>query len=73
VKNKPWVEHKTALTPAEMLRVAVAVLVDGIDQHRVAALYGVNVGRVNKCVKVIEAAIETLLTHPNGDDNGEVV
>jgi hypothetical protein len=51
-------EHKTTLTPAEKLRVAVAVLVDGIDQHKVAALMGVNQGRVGEAVAAVRKAIE---------------
>jgi len=57
--SKPsYVEHKTALTPAEKLRVAVAVLVDGVDQHKVAALMGVNQGRVNELVSAIRRVLE---------------
>lgn len=51
-------DHKTALTPAEKLRVAVAVLVDGFDQHKVAALMGVNPGRVAEAVVAVRNAIE---------------
>ena len=51
-------EHKTALTPTEKLRVAVAVLIDGFDQHKVAALMGVNPGRVNEAVMAVKRAIE---------------
>jgi hypothetical protein len=58
VKDKPYVEHKAALTPAEKLRVAVAVLVDGFDQHKVAALMGVNMGRVNEAVVAVRQAID---------------
>jgi hypothetical protein len=49
-------EHKTSLTPAEQLRVAVAVIVDGIDQHKVAALMGVNPGRVANAVTTARKA-----------------
>ena len=58
MKDKPYVEHKAALTPAEKLRVAVAVLVDGFDQHKVAALMGVNMGRVNEAVVAVRQAID---------------
>lgn len=58
MKDKPYVERKASLTPAEKLRVAVAVLVDGFDQHRVAALMGVNPGRVNEAVVAVRDAIE---------------
>jgi hypothetical protein len=63
MKDKPYLEHRTTLTPAERLRVAVAVLVDGFDQHRVAALMGVNPGRVNEAVVAVRKAIE----HENGE------
>jgi hypothetical protein len=58
MKDKPCAEHKTSLTPAEKLRVAVAVLLDGVDQHRVAALLGVNQGRVNEAVAAVRQAID---------------
>jgi hypothetical protein len=51
-------EHKSALTPGEKLRVAVAVLLDGFDQHKVAALMGVNPGRVNEAVMAVRKAID---------------
>ena len=43
---------KTRLSPEEKLRCCVAVLLDGIDQHRVAGLMGVNLGRVNEAVQL---------------------
>jgi len=49
-------DRQTALTPAQKLRVAVAVLLEGMDQHRVAALMGVNPARVNVACKAIAAA-----------------
>ena len=58
MRDKPYVEHRTALTPAEKLRVAVAVLVDGFDQHKVAALMGVNAGRVAEAVVAVRQAID---------------
>jgi plasmid maintenance system antidote protein VapI len=58
VKSTLYEEHKTALTPGEKLRVAVAVLLDGFDQHRVAALMGVNPGRVNEAVMAVRKAID---------------
>ena len=42
--------YRTALSPAEKLRVAVAVLVEGVPQHVIAALMGVNPGRVAEAV-----------------------
>lgn len=56
--NGPYFEPKAALTPAEKLRVAVAVLVEGWDQHRVAALMGVNPGRINEAVMAVRKAID---------------
>jgi hypothetical protein len=58
MKSNPYEEHKTALTPPEKLRVAVAVLLDGVDQHKVAALMGVNPGRVAEAVAAVRKAIE---------------
>jgi hypothetical protein len=56
-------ERKTALTPGEKLRVAVAVLLDGFDQHKVAALMGVNPGRVNEAVMAVRKAIDPEWEH----------
>jgi len=53
-----YADHKTSLTPAEKLRVAVAVLVDEVDQHKVAALMGVNPGRVGEIVSKIRRVLE---------------
>jgi DNA-directed RNA polymerase specialized sigma24 family protein len=58
MKDNPYLEPKAALTPAEKLRVAVAVLIEGFDQHRVAALMGVNLGRVNEAVTAVRQAID---------------
>ena len=58
MKSNPYETHKTALTPAEKLRVAVAVLVDCFDQHKVAALMGVNPGRVAEAIAAVRKAIE---------------
>jgi hypothetical protein len=62
---KNYAERKTALTPQEKLRVVVAVLVDGIDQHKVASLMGVNPGRVNEIVVMVRNLLEKR-------DNGEI-
>lgn len=48
MKTKP--PNKTALTPEEKLMACVAVLIYGIDQHVVAALQQINIGRVNEAV-----------------------
>jgi transposase len=48
---------KTHLTPDEKLRAAYAHLINGVDQHVIASLFGVNAGRVNEAIMVIRAAI----------------
>ena len=58
MKSTLYEEHKTTLTPGERLRVAVAVLLDGMDQHKVAAMMGVNPGRVNEAVMAVRRAID---------------
>lgn len=45
------------LTPEQMLRVATAHIIGKVDQHTLAALMGVNQGRINEAVKAIEWAI----------------
>jgi DNA-binding transcriptional regulator YdaS (Cro superfamily) len=57
-KSTTYEEYRTALLPGEKLRVAVAVLLDGFDQHKVAALMGVNPGRVNEAVQAVRRAID---------------
>jgi hypothetical protein len=44
------------LTPEQKLRVCVAVLCDNVEQHVVANLLGVNLGRVNESVQIGRAA-----------------
>jgi hypothetical protein len=56
---KPFEETKTTLTPSEKVRVAVAVLIDGWDQQRVATLMGVPLDRVVEAVSAVKAAAET--------------
>jgi transposase len=67
---KDYTERKTALTPQEKLRVVVAVLVDGMEQQRVANLMGVNIARVNEIVqavrKLLEAKDEAARPRPDG-------
>lgn len=58
MRDKPYLETKTALTPAERLKAAYAVLINGWDQHEVASLMGVNPGRVNEAVTAIRKAID---------------
>jgi DNA-directed RNA polymerase specialized sigma24 family protein len=69
---KDYTERKTALTPQEKLRVVVAVLVDGMDQQRVANLMGVNIGRVNEIVQAVRKLLETRneTARPGSDDPG---
>lgn len=55
-----YAERKTALTPQEKLRVAVAHLCEGVDQHVLAALMGVNQGRINEAVTAVRRAIEDM-------------
>jgi hypothetical protein len=55
---KPYEDRKTSLTPAEKLRVAVAVLNDGWEPHRVAALLGVHPDLVAAAVSAVGAAVE---------------
>lgn len=50
--------HKTALAPDEKLRVAFAHMVLGVDQHTLAAMYGVNSGRVAEAVTAVRQALE---------------
>lgn len=50
-------ERKKSLTPQEVLMVAHAHLVGGIDQHALASMYSVNPGRIAEaCVVMREAA-----------------
>lgn len=51
-------EHRTSLTSQEKLRIAVAVLIEGVPQHVIAALFGVNPARVNEAVQAVKGAIE---------------
>ena len=48
---------KTSLTPEEKLRAACAHLLDGIDQHKVAFIYGVNSERVSEAVTQVKMAL----------------
>jgi hypothetical protein len=41
-----------------MLRAACGHILDGIDQHKLAFMYGVNQGRINEAVKAIEYTLE---------------
>jgi len=48
---------KTNLTPEEKLRAACAHLLDGIDQHKIAFIYGVNAGRVSEAVTQVKMTL----------------
>lgn len=45
------------LSNEQILRAAVGHILDGIDQHKLAAVMGVNQGRINEAVKAVEWAI----------------
>lgn len=47
---------KTNLTPTEQLRVAYLHLIDGLPQHTLAQVFGVNQGRVNEAVAIARRA-----------------
>jgi hypothetical protein len=53
---------KTALTPEEVLRAAYAHMIFGVDQHALAACFGVNQGRIAEICGAIEWAIENHMT-----------
>ena len=48
---------KTQLTPDEKLRVAYAHIINGVDQHVLSALFGINPGRVNEAIMAVRRAI----------------
>jgi hypothetical protein len=49
-------EPKSALTPAEKIKVAAAHDVFGIDQHALAFIFGVNQGRIAEAINEIHKA-----------------
>lgn len=51
-------EPKKSLTPNEVLIVANAALVSGVFQHHLAAMYGVDSGRIAEAVVAIRWAAE---------------
>jgi len=59
-------EKKTALTPDEKLKAAWGHLIQGVDQHTIAALYGVNPARVAEAIAAARAAFGI----PKGKDAG---
>ena len=46
----------TELTPEQRIRAAAAHYCDGISQHVIAALLGVNQGRINEACRAIMMA-----------------
>lgn len=57
-----WAQSKKkALTPQEVIMVAHAHLICGIDQHILASMYGVNQGRINEACVVIRDTAENLM------------
>jgi len=48
---------KSDLTHDEKLRAAYAYLINGVAQHHIAALYGVNQGRVSEAVALVAKAV----------------
>jgi len=52
------VEKKASLEPNEVLIVAYAYLIGGVDQQVLAAIYGVNAGRISEAVTVVREACE---------------
>lgn len=50
-------EPKTSLDPIEKLKAAYAYEVLGVEQHVIAALYGINAGRVAEAIAEVRKAI----------------
>jgi hypothetical protein len=59
---------KSDLTHDEKLRAAHANLINGVAQHHIAALYGVNQGRVSEAVALVAKACG----YPDKNDGKEV-
>lgn len=53
---------KPHLTEEQALRAAVAVLLDGVDNHVIANLFGVNQGRVSEDVQALKWALQNRKT-----------
>jgi transposase-like protein len=49
-------DKKTNLTPEEKLRVAHAYLINGVEQHHIASLFGVNQGRIAEAINAVRIA-----------------
>lgn len=50
-------EPAPRLAPNDKIRICFAHLCLGIDQHKLAAMYGVNPGRVSEAVTAIRNAV----------------
>lgn len=50
-------EPKTVLTPVEKLKAAYAYEVLGVEQHIIAALYGINAGRIAEAIAEVRKAL----------------
>jgi len=59
---------KSDLTHDEKLRAAYAYLINGVAQHYIAALYGVNQGRISEAVALVAKACG----YPDKNDGKEV-
>lgn len=57
-------EPKTSLDPIEKLKAAYAYEVLGVEQHAIAALYGINAGRVAEAITEVRKAIGMPSTKP---------
>ena len=51
------VERKTSLTPEEKIEVAYWNIVRGFNQHDIAAMKGLNAGRVAEACSLIKTAV----------------
>lgn len=49
--------QKTCLAPEEKIKAAYLHEIFGVDQHTLAAAYGVNPGRINEAIKEIRIAV----------------
>jgi hypothetical protein len=52
------IDKKPYLTQREVLIVAYAHLISGVDQQTLAAIYNVNQGRISEAVTVVRTACE---------------
>ncbi|HEX8835381.1 MAG TPA: hypothetical protein VF748_00465 [Candidatus Acidoferrum sp.] len=49
-------ERKTDLTPLEQVKVTYFHLCRGVDQHILADVFDVNIGRVNEAIMAVKKA-----------------